>query len=65
LILLSDKIRAVHRVINPGIFSSDADKQKRSAVNATVAVGRKMKSSFTEGLGKRKMAATATATFAN
>ena len=56
--LLLDKIRAVHQAINPGIFSSDVDKQEQSAVNAAVTVGQKMKSSFTEGLGKRKMAAT-------
>ena len=53
--LLSEKIRAVHCAINPGIISSDTNKLEQSAVNAAAAVGRKVKSSFTEGLGKRKM----------
>jgi hypothetical protein len=55
--LLSEKIRAVHQAINPGIFLSDSDnlKQIAVAVNAAAAVGRKVKSSFTEELGKRKI----------
>jgi hypothetical protein len=53
--LLSGKIRAVHRAINPGIYLLDSDNLERIAVNAAAAVGRKVKSSFTEGLGKRKI----------
>jgi len=53
--LLSEKIRAVHRAINPGIFLSDSDNLEQIAVNAASAVGRKVKSSFTDGLGKRKI----------
>jgi hypothetical protein len=53
--LLSEKIRAVHQAINPGIFLSDSDNLERVAVNAATAVGHKMKSLFTEGLGKRKI----------
>jgi len=53
--LLSGKIRAVHRAINPGIYLSDSDNLERIAVNAATAVGRKVKSSFMEGLGKRKI----------
>jgi hypothetical protein len=53
--LLSGKIRAVHRAINPGIFLSDSDNLERIAVNAATAVGRKVKSLFTEGLGKQKI----------
>jgi len=53
--LLSGKIRAVHRAINPGIYLSDLDNLEQIAVNAATAVGRKVKSLFTEGLGKRKI----------
>ena len=53
--LLSGKIRAVHQAINPGIYLSDSDNLERIAVKAATAVGRKVKSSFTEGLGKRKI----------
>ena len=53
--LLSGKIHAVHRAINPGIYLLDSDNLERIAVNAATAVGRKVKSSFTEGLGKRKI----------
>ncbi len=53
-VLLSDKIQAVHRAINPEIFLSDADNLEQTAVNAAAPIGRKVKSSFTKGLGKRK-----------
>ena len=53
--LLSGKIRAVHRAINPGIYLSDSDNLEQIAVNAATAGGRKVKSSFMEGLGKRKI----------
>jgi hypothetical protein len=53
--LLSEKIHAVHQAINPGIFLSDSDNLEQIAVNAASAVGRKVKSLFTEGLGNTKI----------
>ena len=52
--LISEKIRAVHHAINPDIFLSNADNFEKIAINAAAAVGHKVKSSFTEGSGKRK-----------
>ena len=53
--LLSEKIRAVRQASNPGIFLSDSDNLEQIAVNAATAIGRKVKSLFTKGLGKRKI----------
>ena len=53
--LLLGKIHAVHRAINLGMFSLDAETLERSAVNAAAAVRRKVKSSFTKELGKIMM----------
>ena len=53
--LLPEKIRAVHQAINPVIFLLDSDNLEQSAVNVASAVGRKVKSLFMEGLGKRKI----------
>jgi hypothetical protein len=53
--LISEKNCAVHRAINPGVFLSNADNLQQIAINAAAAVGRKVKSSFMEGLGKRKI----------
>ena len=52
--MISEKIHAVHQAINPGIFLSDSDNLKQIAVNTGAAVGSKVKSLFTEGLGKRR-----------
>ena len=37
--LISEKIRALHCAINPGIFLSDADNLGQITVNAAAAVG--------------------------
>jgi hypothetical protein len=50
--LLSDKIRAAHHAITS--YSLDAENLVQTAVNAAVTAGCKAKSSFTEGLDKRK-----------
>jgi hypothetical protein len=43
--VLADKIRSVHRDVYP---------QHASSIAAVLAVGQKVKSSFTEGTGKQK-----------